>query len=167
MRRSELPMTGLALSDWASAGLETTTVSCAGTDNAAAPMARINNNLGGQGFIYTLNASTMDKRRQNQFNGSCRPAAGMELAQAAVNHPLTAIAGLLPLIFAFAQPLIDFETRLFCIRNGQRFEFMRCAESGNDLPHRLFAVRTFGHRRRGQCTVQRKCSVADLALAFA
>lgn len=76
-------------------------------------------------------------------------------------------AGLLPLVFALADFFEHGEPGLFCVRDGQRLEFVRRTETGKNFAHRLFARRTIRERLGRERTVQGEFPAADLAVAFA
>ena len=74
---------------------------------------------------------------------------------------------LLLFVFALAEALQHGEARLFCVGNGERFEFAGRCERGNDFAHRLFARRTPGQFRRAQRPAQRELPTANCAITFA
>ena len=74
---------------------------------------------------------------------------------------------LLPFVFALADFFKHGKPGLFRVGDGQRLEFVRRIEGGNDLAHRLFARRTMRQRLGRKRSAQRELAAADLAVAFA
>ena len=73
----------------------------------------------------------------------------------------------LPFVFALAEALEHGEPGLFGVGDGQRLEFLRRIEGGNDFAHRLFTGRTLLQLRRADRSPQGELPAANLTLALA
>ena len=77
------------------------------------------------------------------------------------------VGHLLPFVFAFFDFFEDGKTGLFSIRNRERLELMRRAESRDDLADGLFACGTARQLGGAQRPLQGELPAASLAVAFA